>query len=1186
MAEIVLTPQQQEAIENRGGTLLVSAAAGSGKTKVLVERVMHRLCEDNGANSINDFLIITYTKAAAQELRGKIAAAISEALVDKIAADYKLYLHLARQLSRIYLAQISTVHAFCANLLRDYAHELGIFPDFRIADEVECVLWQQQALDRTLDETYAGLDEKAECKAFLDRLGAGRDDRACARILLQAYSSVQCHPDPGGWIRECLQDLEPGSAADISKTRWGEYLIGEFRHTLAEQIQVMERGLSRLSVNGAVEEKYGPTFQRNLEQLRELYARSQTGDWDEIFRHKITDFGSLRPVQKQDPALLERLRQPRKQCIERVKKAQDVFSMPSEEALTELRSVAPAIKGMFRMLETFIAHYRAIKQQHRAMDFGDLEHETIRLLSRADGSPSDAALEIRGRYCEIMVDEYQDSNAVQDRIFRAVSRDGVNLFMVGDVKQSIYRFRLADPGIFIQKYLAYGDAKEVRGKGPRRVMLSSNFRSRPQILSAVNDIFSLCMSERVGDIRYGEAEKLRSGIYPGPAAKPCVELHCLNTEGWEKGDSKDALEARLVANQIRSLLDERRPVRDGGTQRPVEPGDIVILLRSMRAHAQAYLHALQALGIDAVSDQSDDILQTSEVSVLLAYLQILDNPHQDIPLLSVLLSPLCGLDAERVAKVRAGRRGVDFYGALLDYSHENDDFSAFLRQFDRLRIASRQEHVGTLVRMIFEQTGLRDIFSAMPDGAQRLENLRTIYQMAAAFDPDGPGRLHDFLTRIERQRERGVTAAGAGNPKAVRIMSIHKSKGLEFPVVIVAGLSTKFNTDDDRQAVQIHPELRTGCDVVDLARRIKYPSIAKQAILSRLRAERVSEELRVLYVALTRPKDLLIMSYASAHLRTALRDIADQLAPDGPVSLSRRAGSLGHWVLMAAMRRGEAVELFELGGRPEETLASDDPWTIRLWTPDMLPEITGQAAEVHDETPALPADIESLISFRYPHEAATSAPAKLTATQFKGRNLDEESAEGSPAPRSVEYSLRQPLFLQGRRALSAAERGSAMHLAMQYIRYECCENEDAVRQELKRLVDEGFLTEPQAGAVAPEKILALFRSDLGRRILNAPEVVREFKFSILTDASLHDPALAGEQLLLQGVTDCCLLERDGLCVVDFKTDQIRPGQEQARAEYYRGQLDAYSLALSRIFERPVRQKCLYFFATDTAVCLD
>ncbi len=363
------------------------------------------------------------------------------------------------------------------------------------------------------------------------------------------------------------------------------------------------------------------------------------------------------------------------------------------------------------------------------------------------------------------------------------------------------------------------------------------------------------MSPWVGDIEYGEAEKLYPGVAPAPAEGPCVELHCLDTSQKQEGDGKDTLEARLVAERIGTLLREGR-----------QPGDVVILLRSMRAHAQAYLHALHERGIEAVSDQSDDILQTTEISVLLSYLQILDNPHQDIPLLSVLLSPVGGFDATHVARVRAGRRGCDFYDALLAYSADNEDFHDFLRLFDSLRLASRQEHVGALTRMVCEQTGLRDLFAAMPDGDQRLENLRMLYQMAAAFDPDGPGRLHDFLARIERQRERGITAAGIDNPNAVRIMSIHKSKGLEFPVVVVAGLSTKFNTEDDRQAVQIHPELGTGCDVVDLTRRIKYPSLAKQAVLHQQRAERISEELRVLYVALTRPKDLLVMTLSLIHI--------------------------------------------------------------------------------------------------------------------------------------------------------------------------------------------------------------------------------------------------------------------------------------------------------------------------------
>ncbi len=1177
MAEIKRTPQQQMAVDSEGGALLVSAAAGSGKTKVLVDRVMRRICDPNDPQDINRFLIITYTKAAARELRGKIAAAIGAAL-----SQHPENRHLQRQLSHIYLAQISTVHSFCTSILRDYAHELGLYPDFRVVEEQESALWQQQAMEETLSWAYEVKD--ADCMAFLDHLGAGRDDRAAATILMDAYRSVGCHPDPEGWMKECLQALELPDCTDIADTPWGSYLMKDFMGALEEQIASMELGLKRLSDNPAAEEKYAPVFRENVAQLRNLRAAAT---WDELRERRILQFGTLKAIRGGDKEELERLKRPRKQCMEWLKKAQGVFALSSAEGLEELRQGAPVIRGMFQLLQKFTAHYQAIKQRRRALDFGDLEHEALRLLrSKGTGSPTPVAREIRRRYCEIMVDEYQDSNAVQDSIFEAVSKDGTNLFMVGDVKQSIYRFRLADPGIFLQKYHRFADAKAAAAGQPRRVVLSKNFRSRAEILSAVNDIFGLTMTEQVGDLRYGAEEALYPGATLPEMDGKRVELHCLDTSEKEDDVSKRTLEARLVAKRVAKLLREGTPVTEGDGLRPVLPSDIVILLRSVHSQAQDYLEALRAQGIAAFSDQSDDILCTTEVSVLLSYLQILDNPHQDIPLLSVLLSPVFGYSAQAVALVRNNRRSGDFYDALLAYSEQSDTFAPFLRQLSMLRQAARQEPVGTLVRLVWEETNLRDVFCAMPDGMQRMENLQTIYRMAASFDPDDAGSLHDFLLKIEQQRERGISGSGVQNGNAVRIMSIHKSKGLEFPVVIVAGLSTRFNTADERQAVQIHSDLGPGCDVVDLEQRIKYPSLAKQAVLAKLRQERLSEELRVLYVALTRPKDLLIMTYASAHLRTTLQTIAAEVLPDGPVHLSRKAGSIGHWVLMAAMRRSEAGALFDLGGRPDAIEWSTHPWHIQVWTPAELPEDSVPIAQTLSSQ-ALPDATQMIaaVSFRYPHAAATNAPAKLTATQLKGRFLDTETADGAPERRSKEQSLRQPLFLQGQRPLTPTEQGTAVHLAMQYIRYACCGTEEAVAQELRRLVEEGFLLEQQAASVPPKKITTLFRSALGKRILNAPEVVREFKFSILTDGTFYDAALDGEKIMLQGVTDCCLLEQDGLCVIDFKTDRVARGQEALRAQHYRSQLEAYSTALSKIFAMPVKEKFLYFFATDTAVSL-
>ena len=1177
MAEIILTEQQQSAVDSRGGALLVSAAAGSGKTKVLVERVLKLVCDPEAPQDINRFLIITYTKAAASELRAKIAEAISKALAERPKDR-----HLQRQLSRIYLAKISTVHAFCADILREYAHELGLYPDFRIAEETETAEWKQEAMERTLESAYENLESDNNRRAFLDQLGAGRDDRTAASILMQAYDSVQCHPDPSEWIDDCLRQLDITGCTDMADTVWGKYLIDDFIRLLDEQIESMERGLIRLWENEQVGEKYGPTFQKNIDQLRFL---REERSWNGLRDRRITDFGRLAGVRGADKKELERFKRPRENCKDRVKKAQSVFSMTSDEALAELRQSTPVIRGLFSLVAEFTANYQAIKQRRRALDFGDLEHEALRLLYHHDtGEPTPAALELRDRFYEIMVDEYQDSNRVQDLIFAAVSRDRANLFMVGDVKQSIYRFRLADPGIFVEKYKQYQDISAASHDEPRRVTLSNNFRSVSPILSAVNDVFSLCMSEDVGDIRYGIEERLYPGSEQPALPGPCVELHCLDTAEGE--DSVREYEARLVAGRIARLLRDGTPVRDGDTLRPAQASDVVILLRSVSSQASYYLRALAEEGIEAVSDRDDDILKTTEVSVLLSYLQILDNPHQDVPLLSVLLSPVYGYGAETVAQIRANSQKSDFYDALVDYSGDHDDFTAFMQDYRALRSIAHRHSADVIVRAVCQQTGLRDVFCAMEDGNQRLINLQTIYLMAAGFDPDGPGALHDFLRRLDQLRERGVSGTGLQASDAVHIMSIHKSKGLEFPVVFIAGLSTGFNTQDDSQPVLIHPDLGTGCDAVDLERRIKYPSIAKRAVKEKQRAERLSEELRVLYVAMTRPKDRLIMTYASAHLAGKLRSIADLLTPDGPVSLSRDANCLGHWVLMAAMRRGEAGELFAIGGNPDETVVTDDPWLIKLWTPDMLQRTVPPVEKEADPVELLPEDASNLVGFRYPHLAATTAPAKVTATQFKGRYLDRESAEDARTEKPREPFLQQPVFLRGKRPMSPTEQGTAVHMAMQYIRYDHCMDEAAVADELIRLVDEGFLLQQQADCVPPEKITALFHSELGRRIMEASDMVREFKFSILVDGSVLEPGLSGEQIMLQGVTDCCLIEDDGLCVIDYKTDRISPGDEPVRAEYYRSQLEAYSDALSRIFGRPVKEKILYFFATDTAFVLD
>ena len=1166
MAEIQLTAAQQAVVDSEGGALLVSAAAGSGKTKVLVDRLLKRVLEGSQPHNIDEFLVITYTKAAASELRLKIAQELSRRLA--AAPDDR---HLQHQLHRIYLAEISTVHAFCGNLLRTYAHLLDLPADFRVAEEAEAQALREKVLDTLLEELYTA--EDSDFLAMASIFGYGRDDRRLPGAILQIQQEMRCRPDMTRWRQETRETLDLSRYGDAAETPWGAYLLSEFRRFLTRQIEKFQAALQEMAQYPKIEKGLAPCFTENLRQLEALLSCES---WDAVVSGRVETFGRVGTVrQPEDAAVKERLAKVRSLCWSELKAWQELFFAPSQAVLADLRETTGALQTLLDVAAQFDEAYAAEKARRRVLDFSDLEHQAIRLLvDRYTGAPTATAREVASRYREILVDEYQDSNAVQDVIFEAISQGGQNRFMVGDVKQSIYRFRLADPGLFLQKYEAYPDEADAQPGEPRKILLSENFRSRPEILAACNQVFSLVMRRRVGGLDYTAREALRPGRSFPPLPDCPVELHCLTHTG-AVAPEKSRAEAQFVAGRIREMLAAGTPVTEGEGLRPMRPGDVVILMRSLSSTANVYLEALSQAGIPAVCDRGGSLLDTAEVQILLALLQLIDNPHQDIPLITVLASPVFGFTPEQLAKPRTKERREDLFDAITACG---GDFAPFLELLEALREDAKWMRLQELMESIFRRTGFLSVFAAMDDGLGRERNLLAFESFVISFEQGGAKALPDLLWYLQELQESGgqlpVPKAGGGD--AVRLMTIHSSKGLEFPVVFLADLSRKFNLQDMREAILVDSDLALGCNRVDTARFVRYPTLAKSAIVRKKTAEAVSEELRVLYVAMTRARDRLVMTYATKYLDKRLEEMADQVG--GNFTLSQEADCPGHWVLMAAMTRTEAGALFQVGGRPAETAVSQYPWRIAYHQlgGEETPAAAPQAA-----APALPDldTLDKLLAAPYSHAAAVLAPAKVTATQLKGRQVDQEAAEGAPPPpRPRQWRL--PDFLSSR-PLTGREIGTATHLAMQFIRYPACTSLAAVEEELARLTREEYLTPRQAQAVNRRWILRFFQTQLGRRLQGEARLLREFKFSLLEDGSLLDTNLAGEQVLLQGVVDCCLAEADGLTILDFKTDRVSPGGEGEAAAKYAPQVRAYGRAMGRMFAQPVKALLLYFFQTGT-----
>ena len=1179
-----LTNEQQAAVDSRERSLLVSAAAGSGKTKVLVERLFSYV-EREGAN-LDDFLIITYTRAAASELRGKIAKALTERM-ERDPGNY----HLRQQILRVYRADIKTVDAFCTALLRENCHLLGedarghaLRPDFRVLDENEAQVLRERVLARTLDDFYDHLTPGGTLLA--DTLGAGRDDSALEDLVLELHAKLQAQPYEDKWL-DAQRAFWRAVPDKIEDTPYGKILLNEVRRKARHCKNLLQRAAQEMCANDALNQKYAPAFLDASYQLEALEGKTAEG-WDAA-RGVTIAFPRLAAVKDSDGGEMKaRMKSLWDNCKETVKGFAEIFSASSDEAVEDLRTMAPAMLALIDLTADFSRRYNEEKRRRNSADFSDQEHEAIRLLIGEDGAPTELARIVSARYREIMVDEYQDTNEVQNCIFRAVSRQGENIFAVGDVKQSIYRFRLAEPGIFLEKYRTYADADHAAPGAPRRRVLSRNFRSRREVLAAANFVFAALMSREMGELDYTEEQHLHFGAEYYPEVPRETEFHYLAVEDTpEQRFDRAEAEARFVAKRIRRMLDEGFTVRgEDGTMRPAAPEDIVILMRSPSARQTVFAAALAREGIPCDGGESEDFFSAMEVAVVLSLLEVVDNPRQDVPLIAVLRSPLVGMSADRLAEIRAVQREGDYYEALRQ--DEGEDAQAFLSLLHELRQVARELSADKLLWYIYDRCRVQAIFGAMEDGTARQARLRALYDYIRRLVQGGKTSLFDCVRQVRQLLESGdapaITAAGAAG--GVRLMSVHKSKGLEFPVVFLADLNRSFNRQDLDRPVLVHPQLGVGAERVEVERRLRYDTVSKTALALTLEREAKAEELRILYVAMTRAQEKLIMVCSRKNPDKHLKELCALAELPAPPEAVAAVNCPGDWLLLALLSTYQAGVFHDYTGvRP--AVLYDGPEGLALRLHRISGEEDGGAAMPAEEPEAQapdPQPDEAALAFRYSHRAATVTPSKVTATQLKGRAIDQEIAEGTlPARRTA--APEKPRFLQEKRGLTGAERGTAMHLAMQFLPLDTPAVPEAVTAFAETLTARRLLTPEQAAALDIPALARFLASPLAERIRTAPQVWREYRFALLTDAGIYDVAAAGEEILLQGVADCVFETTAGLTVVDFKTDRVTAAEASQRAEAYRPLLDAYAGALSRILEKPVTERILYFFACGEEISL-
>ena len=1165
------TPEQLDAIRARGGTLLVSAAAGSGKTAVLVQRVVERITDPEHPTDADRLLVVTFTKAAAAEMRGRIAAELSRMLEED-----PFNARLQRQQLLLTRAHISTVDSFCADLVRQNFFRLGVSPDVRVLDDGETAVLRAEAASETLEEFYEKGD--AQFYDFVESFSSGRDDEAAAGTVGRLYDFVRSHPFPKRWLaeKEALYDA-PASAAD---TVWGKTIL-TFAEDAADYCGALTRdSLAQTEGDEALSAAYGEALRSDLAglgALREAVARS---DWDGTLSLAANfSWRKLKALRgRGDDPVKNRVSAARKEVKAAVARLASLLGASDEQCREDIARLRPVVSKLFEVTLRFSERLDRKKKERRAADFSDLEHWALGLLVRETENGYERtpeAEELSAAFDEVMVDEYQDTNETQDMIFSAVSRNGGNLFLVGDVKQSIYRFRQAMPQIFLEKRARFPLYDARADTYPACVVLGRNFRSRPGVTDAVNFVFRQLMSRQTGELDYTAEEELVPGASYPASEEPAAELDVIDLSAGDDGDSGAiAAESRRIAELIYGMMDGTPRIAENGTARPAVYRDFCVLLRSANRPAHDYVRELNALGIPAWADTTGGFFEAYEVGVALSLLQIVDNPVQDIPLLSVMMSPVYGFTPDDMAEIRIHARGGRLYPAVAAAAKRGSAKAAgFLEQIEEFRTLSAATPSDRLIRTVFEKTGLFELVQAMPNGELRLANLRLLLEYAKRFEATGYSGLSGFLRFLDRMRrssgDLSAAAALTESANVVRIMSIHRSKGLEFPVCIVAGCAHRFNRESP--AVLLHPELGLGTRLKDET-GVRYNTMPRSAVSLELTRDEMSEELRVLYVAMTRAKEKLILLATLNDAGKTLSKLALRLTPQAKriqPYVVRSASSLADWLLLCALRHPDGRALRSAAGAGEDIVVpAKEPWEIRLIRPESAARDEAAKAEPIPEAKPdaeLERWLEEELDYKYPYDALNGVCAKEAVSDLAGEKFEARFAATS-----------RPAFLE-EKGMTPAERGTALHAYLQYADYAKAAEDP--KAELDRLVAEKYITPAQAQAVDLARAETFFAGGLMRRIAASPRCEREVRFNVeISAGSLRpelEPPMSGEKIVLQGAADL-LFEEDGeLVLVDFKTDRIRDPEELWSR--YRGQLALYRGAFERIAGKPVKECLLYSF---------
>lgn len=1249
------TKEQQAVIDSRNSNLLVAAAAGSGKTAVLVERIIQMITDKENPIDIDKLLVVTFTNAAASEMRERIGDAIGKAL-DKNPENK----HLQNQLVLLNKASITTIHSFCLEVIKSNFHKINLDPNFRIGDTTECTILKQEAIEEVFEALY--VEQNEGFLNLVESYAEKRGDSNLQDIILGIYNFSMASPNPKEWLDYSAEQFNIDDNFDFSKSIWANSILDTVYMEIEGIESSMEKSLEELY---GIEEldTYLPKFRNDYEGIKRILDACDTKNdnaWNDTFiAMSSMEFENytkgVKRLPKDAPDYITDIKKRADDVRKNAKKTvQDmvssIFRKENDDIKQEIKYLYNIVKSISDIVIKFEEAYSNKKRDKNIIDFNDIEHFALKILIQKDENgndiPSDIALSYRDKFYEIFIDEYQDSNFVQEVLLSNIAKIKTpNRFMVGDVKQSIYRFRQAKPEIFLKKYSDYDTEK---GSLHRKIMLYKNFRSREEVVNCANYIFENTMSKQIGDIDYTEEERLNLGAIfkenenDNAIVGGASEIHIIQTKS-NLSDLKDdkekdlheedeeeidniQIEARMVGKIIKDMMSISE---DGKIQmvydkrlddyRPVEFKDIVILLRATSAWAPVFADELMNMDIPTYADIGIGYFDTVEIKTIMSLLQVIDNPMQDIPLLAVLKSPIFGFTPEELIDIRVEDTQRTFYEALENYSKYDNEIGNksldFLNKLQDYKEKSLYMSTDEFLWYIYTKTGYFAYVGALPGGSQRQANLKILFERAKQFEETSFKGIFNFINFISKLKKSNTDMGSAKtlgeNANVVRIMSIHKSKGLEFPVVICSGMGKNFNNQDFRKSILYHHDLGYGPELVDYKRRISYPSIAKEALKSRINIENLSEEMRVLYVAFTRPKEKLIITGSSRDINKSITSWSNGIDSNGPISKYKilKGKSFLDWIMPSVLKHKDLENIREIADIELDYINNHpSKWKAKVWyKEDVILETKENEEEksVRDTLENLDIDkpstcyyekIKEKLDYKYQYEASTEKPASISVTEIKKiQNSYEEELTQDLFNNNI--VLKKPLFMQEETEdkITGAEKGSIVHLIMELIDFSKINTIDEIKEQINQFINKNIITEKQSTVINPYKIHKFFKSNVGQRMLKSSFVKREqaiYAQIKLKDVYIYEDLIKDdninyddETIMLRGIIDAYFEEDEKIVIVDYKTDFVNNENKEEVISRYKKQLDLYAEVVENLTGKEVKEKYIYLFGIDEAVSI-